>query len=66
MLDWLPAGPPFFDDDGWFLSPVHAATHAILVQGGFTDPATEAQRMLRDGGVLAERAQAWLDDQGAK
>jgi protein-L-isoaspartate O-methyltransferase len=59
-MDWQPAGPPFFDDDGVFLSPVHAATHAIIVQGGFTDPPTEAQRMLRDGGTLAARARAWL------
>lgn len=60
--DWQDAGPPFHDDDGLFLSPVHAATHAIVVQGGWTDPRTEANRMLRAGGVLAERAQVWLDE----
>lgn len=60
-IDWEPAGPPFFDADGVFLSPVHAATHAVIVQGGFTDPYVEAERMLRSGGTLAVRARAWLE-----
>jgi hypothetical protein len=57
------AGAPFFDDDGCFLGPEEAAAHAILVQGGFTTPEIEAERMIRDGGVSAERARAWLAEQ---
>lgn len=59
-MDWDAAGPPFFDDDGHFLSPEHAATHAIIVQGGSAHPHRDAHRMVRDGGVLRERAEAWL------
>ena len=62
----MTSGSPFFDADGWFLSPVHAAMHAVLVQGGYSDPHTEAERMIRDGGVLRERAEAWLAEQEKK
>lgn len=57
------AGASFFDDDGYFLGPEEAAAHAILVQGGFTTPEIEAERMIRDGGVSADRARAWLAEQ---
>lgn len=50
----------YTDDDGLFLSPEHAAAHAILVQGGFTTAEIEPERMLRSGGVQAERAAEWL------
>ena len=62
--DWEPAPcipiGLLFDADGLFLGPVEAATHAIVAQGGFTDPWIEAERMLKAGGVSAERATAWL------
>jgi hypothetical protein len=58
-MDWEPAGPPFVDEEGWFLSPVHAATHAVLVQGGVTTPEREAYRMVKDGGVHRGQAIAW-------
>lgn len=61
-LDWKPAAPPFLDEHG-FLSPVHAATHAVL-QGGVTDPEREAWRMVKDGGVSKDRAMTWLDAAG--
>ena len=53
----------FMDDDGLFLGPVEAAQHAIMVQGGFSTPEIEAERMIRAGGVQKERAEAWLADQ---
>lgn len=55
----LPLGAPFADEHG-FLNPVLAAAHACLVQGGFSTPPREAHRMIRDGGVGAERATRWL------
>lgn len=51
---------PIFDDEGWFRGPVQAAFHATYVQGGFSTPEIEAERMIADGGVLKERAEAWL------
>jgi hypothetical protein len=56
-------GAPFFDDDGYFLGPEEAAAHVLLIQGGFTTAEIEAERMIKDGGVMAERARAWLAGQ---
>lgn len=56
-------GPPFCDEHG-FRDPVLAAAHALMVQSGFTTPPIEAYRMIRDGGVAAERALAWLAEVG--
>jgi hypothetical protein len=47
-----------------FGSPEEAAAHAIVVQGGFSTPAIEARRMLRDGGRGAEIARAWFAAHG--
>lgn len=58
---WPPA--VYYDDDG-FLTPVHAATHVIFVQGGFSTAEIEAYRMVADGGVSAERARVWLRSEG--
>jgi hypothetical protein len=55
--------PPFADEHG-FLDPVTAAGHAVIVQGGFTTPPVEAYRMLRDGGIHAARALAWMEENG--
>jgi hypothetical protein len=55
--------PPFADEHG-FLDPVTAAGHAVIVQGGFTTPPIEAHRMVRDGGVMGERARAWMEKHG--
>ena len=41
-----------------------AAAHAVMVQGGYSTPPIEAYRMIRDGGVAAERALAWLAEVG--
>jgi hypothetical protein len=54
----------FFDEDGYFRSPELAAMHAIVIQGGFSTPAREARRMLRDGGKGAEMAREWLSERG--
>lgn len=54
----------FFDEDGYFKSPELAAMHAITVQGGYSTPAREARRMLRDGGKGAEMAREWLSERG--
>lgn len=51
----------YFHPDGSFRSPELAAEHAVLVQGGFSTPAIEAERMLRDGGLGALVARRWLD-----
>jgi len=51
-------------DEHGFLSPVWAAIHASVIQGGFSTPPIEAYRMIRDGGVGAERALAWLAEHG--
>lgn len=53
-------GGQLVDDDGRPFGPEEAALLAVAQQGGFTTPTIEAQRMLRSGGVLAERARAWL------
>jgi hypothetical protein len=53
-----------FRDEHGFYGPEEAARHAILVQGGFTTPPVEAYRMIRDGGMGAVRARAWLDKHG--
>lgn len=45
-----------------FASPEEAAAHAIVIQGGFSTPAREARRMLRDGGQAAAIARVWLTD----
>lgn len=58
----LPERTEFFDADGLLLDPVAAAVYAMS-HGGFTTPLIEAQRMIRDGGVLAERARRWLRDE---
>lgn len=55
-----PYADRFFWRDGTFKSPVLAAEHACLIQGGFSTPAIEAQRMIRDGGLGAISARAWL------
>lgn len=49
-----------WEDEHGFLDPVKAAAHAVVVQGGFSTPPIEAYRMIRDGGVMRERALAWL------
>jgi hypothetical protein len=54
---------PFGDEYG-FLDPERAAAHATIVQGGFSTPPIEAYRMIRDGGVGAERARTWLAAHG--
>jgi hypothetical protein len=63
MTEREPFGPPFCDEHG-FRSPVMAAAHVTLVQGGWTTPPIEAYRMIREGGVAAERAKAWLAEVG--
>jgi len=55
--------PPFGDEQG-FLNPETAAAHACIVQGGFSTPPIEAYRMVRDGGINAERALAWMAEAG--
>jgi hypothetical protein len=54
----------FFDDEGYFRSPELAAMHAIVIQGGYSTPAREARRMIRDGGKGAIMAREWLADRG--
>ena len=56
-------GPPFCDEHG-FRDPVLAAAHALMLQSGFTTPPIEAYRMIRDGGVAADRALAGLAEVG--
>jgi hypothetical protein len=67
------APPPddsaFFDAKRRSLSPELAALHAVTVQGGFSTPAREARRMLRDAqragdGEYEARVAAWLDERG--
>lgn len=60
----MTAIPGFTDEHGYFLSPEHAATHATVVQGGFTTPAREARRMVKDGGRGAEIGREWLLSRG--
>jgi hypothetical protein len=54
----------YFADEHGFRDPDRAAEHAVVVQGGFTTPLREAGRMIRDGGIHAERARAWLAANG--
>lgn len=56
----------YFFADGTFKSPELAAQHAIIVQGGFSTPAIEAERMLRDGGLGAVIAHDWLAKQNPR
>lgn len=60
----------FFDEAGRFKTPELAALHAVVIQGGFSTPRIEAERMLRDGErrgdpVLIARARLWLDEDDA-
>lgn len=55
--------PLFFNPDGTFKSPELAALHATQVQCGFSTPAREARRMLRDPRTAA-MARAWLEERG--
>jgi hypothetical protein len=54
----------FLADEHGFKNPEFAAAHATHVQGGWSTPPIEAYRMLRDGGVPAERARTWLQENG--
>ena len=63
ILGFTPEGPPFFKEDGSWLSVEAATTHAIIVQGGFTTPEIEARRMLREPQNAAV-AEAWLKEHG--
>lgn len=54
----------YFTDQHGFRDPEKAAEHACTVQGGYSSPLIEAGRMLRDGGIAAERARAWMDSKG--
>lgn len=50
----------YFHADGSFRSPELAAQHATLIQGGFSTPCIEAERMIRDGGLGRQVALDWL------
>jgi hypothetical protein len=50
----------YFADRQGFHDPKKAAEHAIMIQCGYSTPLREAGRMIKDGGVSAERARAWL------
>jgi hypothetical protein len=54
----------YFADEQGFHDPVRAAQHATVVQGGSARPLREAGRMIKDGGIHAERARAWLTANG--
>lgn len=54
---------PLTDEHG-FHGPDEAAFHACFVQNGFSTPEREAARMLLDGGVAGQRAQAWMTEKG--
>ena len=54
----------YFADRQGFHDPEKAAQHAIMIQNGFSTPLREAGRMIKDGGVGAERARAWLAANG--
>ena len=54
--------PLFFDADGRFLSVELAAQHAVMVQGGFTTPRIEAERMTRSRDEAeAAMGREWLE-----
>lgn len=55
---------PLTDDDGRFNGPEEAAFHACFIQDGFSTPKREAARMIRDGGVSAQRAREWMAREG--
>jgi hypothetical protein len=50
----------YFADEHGFHDPDKAAQHAMMVQDGFSTPLREAAGMIKDGGIGAERARAWL------
>jgi hypothetical protein len=54
----------YFADELGFRDPEKAAAHAVVVQLGYSTPLREAGRMIKDGGVHAERARAWLAAKG--
>jgi hypothetical protein len=54
----------YFADEHGFHNPEKAAAHAVIIQNGFSTPLREAGRMIRDGGIHAERARAWLTANG--
>lgn len=68
VMDAADNGMPFgvFGDELGLLDPVKAAHYAIVMSNGagFTTPPIEAYRMLRDGGIHAERARAWMEENG--
>lgn len=49
-----------FGDEMGFYDPDKAAAHAIIIQHGYSTPLREAARMIKDGGISAERARAWM------
>lgn len=53
-----------YRDEHGFFGPEAASAHAELVQGGYSTPPIEAYRMVKDGGVGAQRALAWLAANG--
>lgn len=61
-------GSLYFDADGRFRSVDLAAQHAVIVQGGFTTPAIEAERMSRERGdseqavYYREMGRRWLEE----
>lgn len=54
----------YFADRQGFHDPKRAAEHAVMIQGCYSTPLREAGRMIKDGGVSAERARAWLAAHG--
>ncbi|MGC2162957.1 MAG: hypothetical protein WA634_13665 [Silvibacterium sp.] len=58
------APEPEMDLTSHLRPPFGAAAHAVMVQGGFSTPPIEAYRMIRSGGVAAERARVWLAEVG--
>jgi hypothetical protein len=54
----------YFADRQGFHDPDKAARHAVMIQGGYSTPLREAARMIKDGGVHAERARAWMEAHG--
>lgn len=54
-------GSLYFDADGRFRSVELAAQHAVIVQGGFTTPAIEAERMTRSRDPIeAAMGSTWI------
>lgn len=51
----------YFDSEGLFKSVEDAATHAVVVQGGWTTPRLEAERMTRSAHPRVRvMGEAWL------